>query len=490
MRTAVETYELIPAYARLSRKSRGGRIESIPHQFATLDRLAAYRGDTIGLRFADKHLSAWDQSVTRPDWEAFLAELDTGRHRAAMSYHADRLSRNGMDTERLLQIGERWGIVLITPEGVYDLGNGDQRAMFRHLAAMTINQSDATHRRVSDHKDEARLAGLMRDVYGGPPPVGFRQGKDDWEVDPEQADWLREAARLVLADPDHRVGTAYRQLPAIVTNPADPRDPDSKGRPVSLKMLRAALQRPASAGLITSRDGEVIGESDAGGPLDLVTYNRLQLVFATRKVGRPVTAGRYPFGPVLRCGKCGNQLTGTPGFQKRGYYSCRNPHLIGGVKVGPCRGVSIPAADLHELVRLFIETWADSDAARAAFAEHPQTGARRAELDADLDDLGAQLAALSGRRLRERSQVARLTYDDLIGEAEAAIAAVEAELAELDRLDAEPGLPASLDWETMTDAERLRVLAQAARLPIVVLPGKSGPKPMPVIDRVILEPQG
>src|SRR5215467_13957835 len=218
---ADQTYADAPAYARLSKKKKGGKVESIPLQLGTLARLAEYRGDTIGRQFADKHLSAWDQTITRPDWEAFLAELDTGAHKAAYSYHADRLSRNGMDTERLLAIGARWGIVLITPEGIYDLGNDDQRAMFRMLASMTINQSDATSRRARNHKNEARRQGNLRIVYGGSPPLGFRQGGEDWEVDPASAAWLTELAEAVLNDPEHRVETAVASAPAITDSRGD-----------------------------------------------------------------------------------------------------------------------------------------------------------------------------------------------------------------------------------------------------------------------------
>jgi site-specific DNA recombinase len=485
---APETFQGVPAYARLSKKAKGGQIESIELQLATMDRLAEVRGDTIApdLRFADKHLSAWDTDVFRPAWEAFLLELDTGKHRAAYSYHADRLSRNGMDCERLLQIGERWSIILITPEGIYDLGNGDSRSMFRHLAAMTINQSDATSRRVRNHKDEARREGLLRDVHGGVPPLGFRQGTDDWDIDPEQAAWLAQAAARVLAG--ESVRAVLRTMPPMT---------DALGRPVTEKMLRNALARPASAGLITTREGQVTNRREGGGPLSEDTFARLQLLFEGRKVGRPAGAAtaddqgraRYPYGPVMRCGKCGNQLTGNPGYKHRGYYGCRNPHKIDGVTVEPCRGVSIAAEDVHELIRAIVAEWATTPAAKAAAARSPETAGRRAELDADIADLAMQLARLEGRRLDARSQIVRFEYDGLIAEADARIATAEGELAELARIDADPGVPVVIDWDAMTDAERLRVLAEAVELPIVVLPGKGGPRPTPAVDRVILTPR-
>jgi DNA invertase Pin-like site-specific DNA recombinase len=481
-----ETYQDIPAYARLSRKSRGGQVESIPLQFGTLDRLAEYGGHSIGPRFDDKALSAWDESVERKGWEAFLAELDTGRHRAAMSYHADRLSRNGQDTERLLSVGARWGIVLITPEGVYDLGNDDSRAMFRMLAAMTINQSDAGSRRARNHKAEARRQGNLRITHGGPPPLGFRQGRDDWEVDPEGAEYLNEAARRVLAG--EPIEAVHRDLGPITTSPAGP---DSPGRPVSVKMLRAALVRPVSAGIITE-DGQEIGVADQGGPLDEPTFRKLAVNFGSRKRGRPVETGRYWAGPVLRCGKCGNQLTGER-VRKRGtdqftdYYACKNPHK--GLQPHPCHGCSVPAEDVHALLADAVMAFAETPAARRAAARGPETAARRAELDAQLADLLDQSADLDAKRLRIRQPVARARYDALAAEAEAMIASIEAELAELERIEAEPGVPVVIDWDAMTPAEKLATVAEAVETPIVVQPGNGGGAALSAADRIDLTPR-
>jgi DNA invertase Pin-like site-specific DNA recombinase len=486
MRATTPTYQDIPAYARLSKKTRGGQVESIPLQFATLDRLAEYGGHTIGARYDDKALSAWDESIERKGWEAFLAELDTGRHRAAMSYHADRLSRNGMDTERLLQVGARRKITLITPEGIYDLGNADSRAMFRHLAAMTINQSDATSRRAVNHKNEARRQGNLRIVYGGPPPLGFRQGREDWEVDPVQAGYLNEAARRVLAG--EPVEYVHADLGPMTTSPAAP---GGQGRPVTAKMLRAALTRPASAGLITAPGGgEVTGRADQGGPLDERTFNRLAVLFGSRRRGRPVQADRFPLGPLLRCGKCGNQLCGDTVRYRgrpRRYYACKNKHKNLGV-TAPCHGVSVPADDVDGLLRQAVEAWAATPAARLAAARGPETETRRADLEAQRADLEIQQAGLAAKRLRAATPAARAAYADLIAEADAMLDRIGAELAELDVIEGETGVPVEIEWDAMTAAEKRAVIAEAVQTPIMVAPGNGGGAALHAADRITLDP--
>ena len=201
--TTPTSYGALAAYARLSRKA-DGTLESTELQKEVMAAHAARNGNTITAWFEDPDLSAWDETVNRPGWEAYLKALASGNHDGAMSYHFDRLARNGVDAERLLTVTRARDLPLVTPESVFDLGsNADARMVFRIQTAVATNQSDATSRRTRNHKDGARRRGLLRTVYGGRPPFGFRQGDDDWQVDPEQAAYLAEAAKRVL---DGRVG--------------------------------------------------------------------------------------------------------------------------------------------------------------------------------------------------------------------------------------------------------------------------------------------
>jgi DNA invertase Pin-like site-specific DNA recombinase len=475
----------IPTYARLSRAGKGNKIESIPRQNEAMDRLAQQGAHTLGKRFADPNLSAWDQSTTRPEWELFLTELDTGAHRAAMTYHSDRLARNGIDTERLLSIGERHGILLLTPNGSYDLGDGDQRALFRMLATMVINQSDATSRRSRGDKDSARAHGVLRTVYGGAPPLGFWNPRNarDWQVHPADAAYLAEAAARVLADePGHRVETAHKALGAYT---------DQRGRVVTVKQLRAALQRPASAGIIRDRSGEEIRGATPGYPIDPDTWRKLCATFAGRKRGRPTSAdGTYALGPALACGKCGNQLTGSTYYYRgaaRRVYACANPHKIGGVVRKPCKGVSIDAGAVNELLRGAVVEWSRTPAGREAARLQPETTGRLAELDAEEASIHTLAALLTGN---VRSGVLSVADYALHTEGLAAdIARIEAERAQLAEVAAEPAMSTVDKWGQMTPAEKLRYVRSAVVTPISVAPGRGGARPTPPSARVELEPR-
>ena len=137
-----------------------------------------------------------------------------------MTYHSDRLARNGVDSELLL-IGKRHGIMLLTPNGNYDAGNDDQRAMIRHLATMVINQprtrpADA-HAATRTTRERtvccAPFTGPAAARSGTPPTPRAAPPRTTLQVHPADAAYLAEAAARVLADePHHRVETAHKTL--------------------------------------------------------------------------------------------------------------------------------------------------------------------------------------------------------------------------------------------------------------------------------------
>jgi DNA invertase Pin-like site-specific DNA recombinase len=444
------------------------------------DKLVAAGCDKI---FTDKGQSG--AKARRPEWDALLGLLAEGDQLVCV-----KLDRIGRSVRNLIEVTDHLqevGADLVVLDQAIDTSTPTGKLLFHVLAAIAEFERGLIIERTLDGQAAVRRDGNLRRSLGGTPPLGFREGPEgalDWELDETAAEWLREAAQLVLDDPEHNIDGVYRTLDPIT---------DATGRPVSVKMFRAALQRPASAGLIT-HDGQMIPAA-IGGPLDKPTWTRLAVVFEGRKLGRPVAADRYPFGPDLRCAKCGNQLTGELVRPRTGdrapvrYYSCRNPHKSLGV-LKPCHGVSVAADDVEVLIRTAVEAWAQTPAARAAAARTPETASRRAELAAELDDLTDQLADLDAKRLRmRRNPSARARYEQLAAEVERMIATAEAELDQLEAIDAAPGVPVVIEWDAMNTTDKRRALAEAAQLPIRVHPGNGGGRAISAADRVDLFPR-
>jgi hypothetical protein len=446
------------------------------HPEAQADRLRAAGCEQV---FSDKGVSG--TMARRPEWDKLLEQLQPGD--ALVCTKLDRIGRsvaNLVEVTTLLQARDADLIVL---DQAIDTTTPGGRLVFHILAAIAEFERELIVDRTRDGQLHVRRAGNLRRSLGGKPVLGFREDPegDDWQLDPIAAGWLAEAAERVLGG--EPVEAVHAALPAIR---------DAAGRPVTAKMLRAALQRPASAGLIADDGGYL--PAAIGGPLDEPTFNRLAVLFGARKTGRPVDAGRYWAGPVLRCGKCGNQLTGEVvnyRGDRRPYYRCANPHKGLGV-ARPCRGCSVLAEDVHELIAIFIEAWVATPGVQQALAKaagaSAEVAARRGELAARIAELQDQVAGLETKRMRQHISPAR--YAELAAEAEVMIDQAAAELAELDRIAAEPGVPLLFEWEELTPAEKLRSLELAVVTPIVVQPGNGGGAARSVVDRIDLIPLG
>ena len=281
----------------------------------------------------------------------------------------------------------------------------------------------------------------------------------------------------MLDDPEHRVARAFAALPPMR---------DAAGQLVNVKIARAALQRPASAGLLVV-DGAELGEAAIGAPLSVQTFARLRVIFGARKTGRPADMGRYPFGALLRCSRCGNKLTGMLGYKARGYYACRNPHKINGETIEPCRGVSVPAADVHALLAVAVGEWAKTPAALEVAAHLPRSTDRRAELLDAIAEQQDSIADLIAKR--QRGYLSRTAYDELAATAEQLLDAAAAELRALDEIENAEGLPSLLDWDAMTAAEQRRAVERAVQTPIMVQPGNGGARARGAAERVTILPR-
>ena len=429
--------------------------------------------------FTDKGVSG--TQARRPRWDKCLENLQPGD--TLVTVKLDRIGRSVINLLEVVTLLKDRGVDLVVLDQKIDTTTPMGWLIFTVLAAVAEFERALIIERTRDGQLAVRRRGNLRRSLGGTPVLGFREGDDgddDWQLDPIAAGWLAEAAARVLEG--EPVEAVHAALPVIR---------DAAGRTVTPKMLRAALQRPASAGLITI-DGEAAGAAAIGGPLDEQTYNRLAVLFGARKTGRPVDAGHYPFGPLLRCGKCGNQLTGDVvnyRGQVRHYYACKNPHKGLGV-TRPCRGCSVLAEDVHDLLRgaveLFAATPAVQRAAARAGGESAEMAARRGELAARVTELQEQIAGLETKRMRQHISPAR--YAELEAEAIVWIDAAAAELAELDRIEAEPGVPLVIEWDAMNAAEKLATVREAVVTPIVVQPGNGGGAARSAFQRIDLVP--
>jgi DNA invertase Pin-like site-specific DNA recombinase len=460
-------------YARVSTRDQ--------HPEAQTDRLWAAGCDEV---LVDEGVSG--SQARRPAWDKLLGLVQPGDE--LVTVKLDRIGRsvaNLIDVTNALQDAE---VELIVLDQNIDTRTTTGKLMFHMLAAIAEFERGLIIERTLDGQATVRAMGNLRRSLGGSPPLGFYDPSDegegrDWLVHSADAAYLADAAARVLEDePNHRVETAHKALGRYT---------DQRGRVVTVKQLRAALQRPASAGIIREPDGTEIRGAAPEYPLDPDTYRKLCAVFAARRRGRPTSSdGTYALGPVLACGKCGNQLTGSTYYYRgaaRRVYACANPHKIGGVVRQPCKGVSIDAGAVNELLRGAVVEWSRTPAGREAARLQPDTTGRSAELDAEEQGIHT-LAALLTANVRS-GVLSPADYALHTEGMSADIARITAEREQLAEVAAEPAMSTVDKWEQMTQAEKLRYVRSAVVTPISVAPGRGGARPTPPSDRVELEPR-
>jgi DNA invertase Pin-like site-specific DNA recombinase len=453
-------------YRRLSVKRQQGRVvedvsESIDRQGTHNTARAARDGHTIAFTLIDDGKSAYDLSVVREGWETALELIRTGQADGIIAWNTDRYTRQPEDGLRLMRAAREAGVPVLVGDGskVFDFTDSTDEFMFLVECGLTKKSSADTQRRVLDVKDTARREGNLKRVMGGRARFGWADpGKGEaWVVDDTAAKTLREAAERVLrGEPLQAVHNDLTERGLMV---------DSYGEPVSQKRLRGTLQQPVTAGLMTDRDGKVLGRA-AEGPLDVETFERVQDVFSARKRGRPQTE-KFPLSRVLRCGKCGNQLTGeTSSWRDTLTYRCANPHP--GLKVTtPCHGVSIGADAVHDYITDALAAWAVSPRGLAVAREQGSFGPQRTELHAERELWQDRLADLDDKR--DDNLISAARYVEREARIKGELARVDIELAAVDTAEQNP-VPVDIEWDKLTADEKRRRVEKVFITPLVVQP--------------------
>ena len=393
--------------AALYGRQSKGKLHSIEEQLE----LGSDHADDVGWEVAavlsDRVSASRGMAKARDDWAKLITMVQARQVDVIWLWESSRGDRDSTEWNKFLDLcGEAGVLIWIDDEArTYNVREPKDRHDMIVAGAANELESGKIRRRTMRAKNKARRSGALRTVVGGPPPVGFRNGADDWEAEPVVTACLNDiATRIIGGKP---LSQAYRAQPPMWTQAHGEKCPP---RPISEKMIRAALQSPTTAGLITvsAEDRRPLRQAIRKPPLDRETWDDVQGVFGPRRKSGHPTTDAYVFGPLLRCGKCGNQLTGEPLYYRRHgevvkitpSYRCKNPHK--GIQPHPCRGVSISAPEVNEIIRAAYERWASvSGNYAAAEAEQAGLSQQRIELEADIARWQERMAGVERRLLEE-----------------------------------------------------------------------------------------
>ena len=155
-------------YVRISRAADGSTL-GVERQEPPCRELSERNGWEVAEVYRDNDLSAFNGH--RPSYQRLLADAKAGRIGAIVAWDADRLTRQPIENEALIELAERHGIQLATVTGEHDLATPSGRLHFRMLGSIARYESEHRAERLRLKFDE--LARTGRPKGGGYRPFGF-----------------------------------------------------------------------------------------------------------------------------------------------------------------------------------------------------------------------------------------------------------------------------------------------------------------------------
>jgi DNA invertase Pin-like site-specific DNA recombinase len=350
--------------------------------------------------YIDNNITAADESVTRPEFEHLLKDLESGVIKGIVFYHADRIARLEFDAARvcrLYRLNPR--LIGLSITGGVDLSKDEGRAMFMMQAVMGGMEVSANRRRVTRQNKDRAAEGKR---HGGKRPFGWETNRKhvrQWE-----ADLLAKGIRDVPKG--KTVGEIRREWIEAGVGPT------AEGkRPLTQATVLSRLINPRACGyrvymsaqdrreaksvwlpdtvLYGSEGNPVIGDWEA-----IVTPDEWKACVATLEDRRGKRNNpeftrlhaKYLLSGIARCGECGARLYGKPRYEQNTYqYRC--------LKIeGGCGGVGRIGPPLDALVEeLFLKATAEAPGpVRHENVDDTIHDARLAELRQEIRDVMAR----------------------------------------------------------------------------------------------------
>ena len=451
--------------ARLSKQADDSNV-SLDGMISDMRELCSRLGfEEVALR-VDDGLSGGYRD--RPGFKAWLNDARTGRCDVLVTYHTDRMTREGLNVAaQILDVVEgkdpKTGRVTHPPVRLVDCNGLDSEHgdafRFRFVIQAEVGRAERERISARQRARDRRLRHRGR-WTGGPVPYGYRPAPNPdgagyvLEIVPEESKVIHDAADWVLAgDPLNRI---VRRLNHAGIKPR-------KANGWSRATLRGILTSEAVMGRLTYR-GKPVRDSEGNimqpWPAILTPDKVSALRAALAPKTAPIATGRKParlLSGLLCCHSCGRRLAVTTERGRPGY---RCPSWSGG---GLCeRPVKVSAVPIEEYVT---DRYLSAVGHMPFYIERTEvTGL--AELAAVEEDIRAALEDMA--RSADADTFQRLS----------ALQKRRDELAaqELDsRTVMVPTGRTEAEWwaDAMTDDRRDR-LANALDVPLVVRPGRRG----------------
>jgi site-specific DNA recombinase len=364
-------------YLRVS-TDRSGVMRSPGEQHTENAELCDRKRWALGESYTDEGSASTFQRKRRDDFDRLLSDLRADRFGAhvLIIWEVSRGTRQPGEMEELLALCQRRGVWLyvFNKRRLFNPRVVDDWEDLMHAVVKAAGESMRTSERSRRAGKADAKAGR---ATGGRRPFGFVVDRGAVTIDDDEAEIIREAARLVLGGKTTRWVAGELNRRGVLTSAGNPWHPG---------VLRKMLQSPRLAGHRVR--GDEIALRDAWEPIiDDVTHRRLVAALATQPRG-PRSDSPWVLTGFLRCELCGGPLSGHADVRGVRRYRCRQaPGYTG------CGGLAIKSLDVEQRIGdLVMLRLVDTDERRRAGGDVTSDAAELAELD-EIAELTSELVA-------------------------------------------------------------------------------------------------
>ena len=285
-------------YARVSTLEQATEGYSIGVQKEKLAAYANAQGYTVSDIYSDEGFSGKD--LKRPAMEKLLADVKQGKIGIVLIHKLDRLSRHVRDVLDLVELFDKYNVVLYSLSENFDLASPFGRAALKMMATFSELERETIVERMQMGKFARARSGKY--TCPGKCPFGYRYDKnnDCFTVDEAEAEIIRKLFDLYINE-NFTFRKLYDYCKAAY--------PDVKyfSNPMACKPI---IERPMYAGYFRYRGGELTKGTNFPAIISYETFLKAQAQVEANKTSRSSDNTPYLLTGLLYCGRCGNRYVG------------------------------------------------------------------------------------------------------------------------------------------------------------------------------------
>ena len=312
-------------YGRKSSESEDRQVLSLDSQADKAKEIAK----SLGVKIDAKNIFAESKSAkvsgTRTEFARMLDSIEKAEMNCIIAWHADRLSRNAIDSARLIDLMDRGKLIEIVTPGQTFRNTPMDKFMFMLSCSQAKMENDKKGIDVKRGLDKKASLGN----FPGHAPLGYmndpyaEKGAKVVKVDPDRFDLVRKMWELALTG-----NYSVLKIREIATEQWGLRSKD--GKKIGRNAGYSIFTNPFFCGEFEYPRGS--GQWFEGTHRPMVTkeeYDQVQIFLGKRSQPRP-KSHIFEFTGMVHCGECGGLVTAEQKIkrQKNGnvhsyiYYHC------------------------------------------------------------------------------------------------------------------------------------------------------------------------